>query len=699
MRKFIVTLATFVAGYSHAQDSLRIINLEEVAIQAVRASEDEPVPQTNISLKQILSNYTGQHPIFMMDKLIPGFYSYSESGSSFANYGQFRMRGINQERINITLNGVPLNDMIDQGVFFSNFTDITSGFESIQVQRGVGTSSNGVSSYGGSINFESRNLIGKEANSSIEIGAGSYGTYRANVQHFTGISKKGFGLMSSFSKLTSDGYKDHTSTDASSFFLTGGYFGERDIMKITLFTARSENGLGYYTIDKSILDDDPTYNNLTANDKDDFSQHMAQLQYNRKLNDHWNVGLTGYYGAAGGDYAEGTPDVDSVYVENYFWQYPSTFFSINYPLQNDHFGGILNAAFSQGKIDFSTGLHVYTFRRENLESILPDDANPYYLEKSQKDEASWFGKVSYRFGQLKTYADIQIRSASLTISPDYDWIGILSEGDIKYDWTFFNPKLGIAYDISNQFSLYSSYGRSGREPAKIDLLGGFQLNAFNYPGVRSGSDFTEEHVNDLEIGARLNWNKLMIDGNVYFMSFENEIAPIGDVIAFGLQERRNIPESRRSGLELMWAWLLDEKVEFSGNLAYLKAEISQVNIGGTDLAEVQHILSPKWIISPSMKLNWSDKLASSLSGKYISGQFMELSNDRDFKVPSSLVLDFSVDLKIKDQIRLRAFVNNLLDKQYFTYGTVSDVDFSGTLEPGYFAQPGRNYFFSASFNF
>ncbi|MEO1253992.1 MAG: TonB-dependent receptor plug domain-containing protein, partial [Bacteroidota bacterium] len=358
MRFFIQLSVLFIAGAAFAQDSLKTVQLEEVAITAVRASEQAPIPQANISKKQIEEVYVGQHPIFILEKLTPGLYSFSESGTSFANYGSFRLRGINQERINITLNGVPLNDMIDQGVFFSNFTDVTSNFESIQVQRGVGTSSNGVSSYGGSINFESINLRNKESFSEAQLGAGSFGTYRGNFQHFTGINEQGWGFMSSFSKLTSDGYRDNTESDATSFFLTGGYYGDEDILKLTLFTARSENGLGYIAVDRSILEDDPTFNFLNENDRDDFVQNMLQLQYNRLLNDRWTIGLTGYYGDAGGDFNVGTPDIDTVTVENYdSAAFQTTYFSQNFPLDNNHFGGILNAAYNKDDFSLNAGIH------------------------------------------------------------------------------------------------------------------------------------------------------------------------------------------------------------------------------------------------------------------------------------------------------------------------------------------------------
>ena len=674
MKTLFLSAAMLIINIVYAQDSLKTVQLEEVAITAVRASEQAPVPQANISKKQIDEVYVGQHPIFMLERLTPGFYSFSESGTSIANYGSFRLRGINQERINITLNGVPLNDMIDQGVFFSNFTDITSNFESIQVQRGVGTSSNGVSSYGGSINFESINLRNKEAYSQAQIGAGSFDTYRGNFQHFTGINDKGWGFLSSFGKLTSSGYRDNTFSDATSFFLTGGHYGENDLLKLTLFTSRSENGLGYSTVEESILEDDPTFNSLSENDEDDFRQFLVQLQYNRFLSENLVLGLTGYYGGAGGDFVT---------------------FGLNFPLDNDHIGGIVNADYNKGNLSLNAGIHLYNFQRKNEESTLDDLANPFYNEESVKNEFSSFLKASYDLGKLSLYGDVQLRSAKLTISPDYTAVGITPEGDIEFDWTFFNPRIGVNFDVSEEFSIYSSFGRSGREPTKIDIFGGFRLDGTNYLNVRNGGSFEEEFVNDFELGGRLNKEKLVLDANLFIMSFEDEIAPNGAVLEFGVGQRRNIPESTRSGIELAWTFLASSLIEFSGNVAYLTTNVKDLIIDGNTADDNEQILSPDWIINGNIGINATEYLKFGLSGRYLGEQFMELTNNPTFTVPSSFVADFMVEAQVSKSIKISGFINNLLNENYFTFGTPS---FSGT-EPAFFAQPERNYFLSLNLQF
>lgn len=689
MRILSFVAITLLWNLSFGQDSLKTVQLEEVAIAAVRASENVPVPKTNLTKKEIDEVYVGQHPIFLLEKLTPGLYSYSESGTSLANYGQIRLRGINQERINFTLNGVPLNDMIDQGVFFSNFTDISSNFESIQVQRGIGTSSNGVSSYGGSINFESLNLRNREAFTRVQLGGGSFNTFRGNVQHFTGISEKGWGFMGGLSGLTSQGFRDNTDSDALSFFTTGGYYGDKDILKLTFFISRNQNGLGYQTIEESLLEDDPKINLLNENDRDDAVQFLGQLQYNRILNDDWTLGTTAYYGGAN--------------IREFLFSFPDdegVLNATNFPLRNDHVGGILNLNYSKDNLNMTAGLHGYTFSRVNEEEVfLPTRLDPYYDESSQKNELSAFVKADYQIGKLTVYGDLQARTASLAITPDYTFLGIADEGDVDFDWTFINPRVGITYDINDALSFYSSFGRSGREPTRIDYLAAFNVSADNYARLRSGGGFTEEYVNDLEIGTRLTQSNFNIDLNYYYMSFEDEIAPFGEVIGFGLPQRLNLPRSTRQGFEMAWVHQVASNFSWSGNLAYLATEIKELELGGEDLSGNEQILSPDWIINTQVTYSPLEILKISTSGRYLGEQFMEITNDTNFKVPSSFVVDFQVEATISPKITLAGYVNNLLDNEYYTFGLPSDADFSGVLERGFFAQPPRNFYLSLTMNF
>ncbi|NBC81882.1 MAG: TonB-dependent receptor [Bacteroidetes bacterium] len=668
------------------------VDLEQVIIQAVRAGDQDPVTQSTVERKELENVYNGEQPIFFLEDLTPSIISYSESGTKLANYGSMRLRGIGQERINMTLNGVPLNDMIDHGVFFSNFTDIGNSFESVQVQRGVGTSSNGVASYAGSINFESVNIEDREQGGQLELGLGSFNTYRLNSSLSSGMIDDKWSFYGSYSRIASDGFKDNTGTNAYSFFFSGGYFGEKDMFKINAFDARSKNGLGYNSEPESVLKKDITANSLNENDQDDFGQRLIQLQHTHIFNDLFSTNASLYYGGASGDFL-------------YTYQHPddtTALAQINYPLINDHYGLMVNGFLNYGQWEISVGTHGYIFKRVNEESFTPDFANPYYFETSDKKEVSWFGKVQWTNSTWRIYADAQMRQMNLSIHPDYDapgMEGVEPEGEITRNRTFINPNIGASYSFSDHLSVYASLGRMGREPTRIDILGGFSLSAANFEFAQSDA-FKPEYVNDLEAGIKWNSQMLAVNTNFFYMDFENEIAPIGEVLAFGLQKRRNIPNSYRTGVEMEWNYLPVRFIGFQGNLTYMQSEIETFTSGtGETYNNKTPILSPEIIGRGRINIFPAENLSVRFSGNYVGQSFLELTNDPEFTLPAYFTMDAAIAYEL-GSISIRLEAKNLSDQHYYTNGSPLDLDFDGTNdEPGYIVNAGRNYFLSTTFKF
>jgi iron complex outermembrane receptor protein len=659
------------------------ISLEEVVIQGVRADKNDPIAQSIVQKDELEEVYNGEQPTFYLEDLTPAIFSYSESGTKLANYGSMRLRGMNQERINMTLNGVPLNDMIDHGVFFSNFTDISNSFESVQVQRGVGTSSNGVASYAGSINFETINIEDREQGGRLELGAGSYDSYRMNASLSSGMINEKWSFYGSYSRILSDGYRYHTGTDAHSFFFSGGYFGENDMIKINAFDAGSKNGLGYSAVAESDLEDDPRTNYLNENDKDDFGQRLVQLQHTHIFSDRFSTTASLYYGGSGGDYLYTYSDTDSTLTQ------------INYPLYNDHYGMIVNGFWESENWQISSGIHGYLFDRVNEESFAPDFENPYYRETSDKKEVSWFAKAEWSQNDFKIFADLQVRTLKLTINPDYSFIGIAPEGPIVKSWTFVSPKVGISYAFDDHITAYASAGRMGREPTRIDILGGFRLGAPNYSQARA-DNFDPEYVNDYEGGLKLNYQNLVFTANYFFMDFEDEIAPIGEVIAFGVQKRRNIPDSYRIGAEFEWKYLPLDILTLRGNLTYMHSKIKSFTTGaGNTYTDKTPILSPNWIINKRVKLFPLDNLTVGMSGKFVSESYLELTNDPEMVLPSYFVMNASMSYQL-DKLSFELEVNNLEDEIYYSGG--APVNTNSGPEPGYFVNGGRSFFFSVRYD-
>jgi len=685
------TLTISYVGYKTKQVSIEenltvylspSLSLEEIVIKGVRAEKNDPVAQSIVEKEELEEVYNGQQPSFYLENLTPAIFSYSESGTKLANYGSMRLRGISDNRINMTLNGVPLNDMIDHGVFFSNFTDISDSFESVQVQRGVGTSSNGVASYAGSINFESVNIEGRDKGGQLELGLGSFDSYRMNASLSSGMIDEKWSFYGSYSRILSDGYRYHTGTNAHSLFFSGGYFGENDMIKINAFDAGSKNGLGYSAVAESDLEEDPRTNYLNENDDDDFGQRLVQLQHTHIFSDKFSTTSSLYYGGSGGDYLYTYADTDSTMAQ------------INYPLYNDHYGLIVNGFWNSGNWEISSGIHGYIFDRINEESFAPDFENPYYRDTSDKKEFSWFAKAEWMHNDFKVFADLQVRTMEFSIHPDYSFIGIPSEGPIVKNWTFISPKLGISYSASDNITTYASAGRMGREPTRTDILGGFRLGPPNYSQARA-DNFDPEYVNDYEAGIKLNYQNLALQANYFYMDFMDEIAPIGEVIAFGVQKRRNIPDSYRTGVEMEWNYLPSNFLTFQGNLTYMQSKIDSFTTGtGNSFTDKTPILSPEWIVNGKVKVYPIDNLTIVLSGKFVDESYLELTNDPEMVLPSYTVFDASVSYEL-DKLSFQLEINNLEDKVYYSGGAPVDTNADGINdEPGYFVNADRNVFFS-----
>lgn len=670
--------------------------LEEVVIKAIRGEENMPLTNQTLVKEELEKHFVGQDPIFLLNRLTPSLISYSESGTNLTNYGQMRLRGIDQSRINITLDGAPLNDMIDHGVFFSNFTDFSNSIESIQVQRGVGTSTNGTSSFAGSINFQSIDLRNSTPGVELQLMGGSFNTYRASAEIYSGIRKNKFAFYSRFTKTNSEGYRYHTSTDSYSFFFSGGYFDPKNMVKITGFTGQSRNGLAYTPVALSDIKKDPRTNYINENDIDDFGQDFIQLQYTRSLTAFSSWVSSVYYGAAGGDFPSGFYVTDSVYDANTPGNYilEDRFTQINYPLFNDHLGitSYYHLLTRNQRLNVNAGIHLYTFHRQNLESIIPDDTNPYYDERSRKNEFSLFAKSDYRINRWSILGDIQFRTLNLVINPDDQLLPFQS--DIVKSWAFINPKIGISYSLDSSKDFYAYYGFAGREPTKIDILGGFQLNPSNLANVKS-NDVKPEYVHDIEGGVRFNREAIRLKINGFFMKFINEIAPIGAYVPEGfIQLRKNIPSSYRTGLEVDWRWDFFSSLNFTGNATFMKSRIKEYDpVEDPNIYHhVSQSLSPSFMGNAAFTYHFRDIFEIELSGNYMSDSYLEPTNREDLKMPGYFITNARITVNFLKKHSFQCYLNNLLNKQYFTYGAPVDPDFDGITEPGYFVQPPINFY-------
>ena len=668
----------------------------EIFVEDVRVDADAPVSQTTLGRIQIEQNNIGQDPIFTLDRLTPSVLTHSDSGTRFVNYGYMRLRGMDQTRINMTLNGIPLNDMIDQGVFFSNFNDFGSSIQSVQVQRGVGTSTHGTASYAGSVNFESRSISMDESSAGVTLTGGAFNSYRLSTEVNTG-SINNFGLYSRFSKTGSDGYRHNSGTESTSFFLSGGYFGNRDIIRVTAFTGQTQNELAYEPVPITLINENPRANTLSEHDEDIFSQQFFQLQYGRSLSDQLSLTSSLYYGGAGGDFPVGFPDEDGNFVQQIF------------SLENDHYG-LQSSLQYEGEtgLNLSGGIHLYRFDRINEESFAPQRQNTFYSDNSRKEEFSTFAKASYRIGNLKLYGDLQLRAVWLELNPDLEFLAQsgISTADVNVpvrQWTFLSPKAGITYFLSENLNIYGSFGRSGREPTRHDILGSTSINPGNINVVSNRNSVKAEYVNDYEAGIRFQTAAFSLNLNGFYMDFSNEISPTGEFVAEGfVQMRENIADSYRTGIEADWQWRLHRSVSVAGNATWMTTNIREFSPGGSDevFENVESILSPNWLANGTVTYSPDPRVDLSLTGRYMGEAFLELTNREDMKLPSFFVADLGIDARLRSNITASLNLHNLFDELYFTNGAPVDTNFDGFFDtPGYIVQPPRHLFAEIQFQF
>lgn len=701
------TLTVSYLGYSPVQREVKLgndvfsgnvaITLEQrptttdvAIIRGVRAPATAPVSQVTRSKAEIEAVYTGQDGAFLLEELSPSLVSYSESGTQLSNYGQLRLRGIDQTRINMTLNGVPLNDMIDQGVFFSNFTDFGNSIESVQIQRGVGTSSNGVSSYAGSVNFESVDIWSADPGAQLQLTGGSFNTLRASAEVQTGKLENNTAFYTRFTQTEADGYRYNSGTSSYSMFFSGGWQGKKHQFNFTGFTGRSKNQLAYLPVALSDIENDPKTNYVSPNDRDDFGQWMGQLHHQYRISPQMRWSNTFYYSGAGGHFPAGFANENGEFTQ------------IDYPLYNDHFGYLshLDGRSAQYDIQWNAGIHLYTFRRVNEEAVVPNFSSPYYSDRSQKDELSGFFKVEKKIHGWRFFADAQIRYVRLGMDADESFLGMPASIPDR-SWLFLNPKLGASYQLSRHSQAYASFGRTGREPTRFDILGSTQINASNLDLVQNTESVAAEYVNNLELGYRFRTSSLQLQANAFFMQFENEIAPIGAFIPEGfVQIYENQESSRRYGLELVYQWSLTDQWELQGQASWMQAQISEYYDRNLDMTfqNVTPILSPEWNLSQSLQYNITDGFVIGARLRYLSEQFMELTNNDELTVPSSFVVDTYLHLQATENIHFQFQFNNVFDELYYTYGAPVTGP-AGQTEAGYFVQPPRHIYATLTFNF
>lgn len=654
---------------------------ESIVVSAIRADEEVPVTKTDLPREEIEKEYVGQDvPLLLRDA--PSVNAYAESGVGGAGYSYITLRGVGASRINFTLDGVPLSDSEDMGAYFVDFPDLARSLESIQIQRGVGTSTFGTAAFAGSVNLESI-ALSSESRTDATLGLGSFGNRQASVGWHSGALSNGFSFYTRLSYLENEGFRDNSQTRQRNVFFSGSKLVGEGLLKLTGFSGHEDQQLSFYATDEATLENDLRSNPLRPEEEDSFGYDLAQLQYIRPLGSNSDMTASVYY------------------QRGYGWYRLFDFGSDvlrQYGLDGMLVGSIVTFSRTSGAFTTNYGVHVNRFRRDHTRDHIVDGraaGSRDYANYGTKGEANAFAKVSYDAGRWHLYGDAQVRHAAFDYHGDVEVEGI--------DWTFFNPKVGARYDLTGRSSVYLSAGVSTREPARNDMFHGEDNPTVAYD-LRA---VEPERLLDFEAGWNYRRGSVALAANLYAMEFRNEIASTGELSEIGLPLRRNVDRSFRRGIELDARWRALPALHLRTTASLSRNRISEWtqffdvydeegNWTGSRAViyrDVEPLLTPSVIVSHSADYTPTSRLALGVTARYVGRSYLDNTNDPEFVAPSFFLADANVSYAFTPQVRVTLQVNNLLNADRIYPSGYSYRYYSGDVATGdayYYPQATRN---------
>ena len=718
MRKRLLPLGAaflMLGGYASAQDQDSLfMDIEEVQVISTRANSKTPVAYSHMEKEQIEEvNHGKDIPTIL--NMLPSVTTSSDAGTGIG-YTGIHVRGTDPTRINVTANGIPLNDAESSQLYWVNLGDFASSVQSMQLQRGVGTSTNGAGAFGATLNLKTDNLSA-EPYVGVDLSGGSYGTHKETVRFSTGLFGKHWGIQGRLSNIGSDGYIDRASTKLNSYFLQAGYMDDNTVVKFVTFNGWEKT---YHAWDYASKQDMKTYgrkfnpsgmyfdqNGDTAfykNQTDNYHQQHYQLHWNQYLTNFWSLNAALHY-THGDGYYEQYKEGQKLY-KYMFSQLPgSETFQMSKAnlvrqkrMRNDFYGAVASLNFDNRSglsANIGGGWNRYDgdhfgklVNIVGYDGVIPRGFR-YYDNDAKKTDFNVYGKVNYElFRNFNAFVDLQYRHVGLKMdgtSQEYDDQDKQVPFDLNRKYDFFNPKFGITYSPAKGHTAYASYAIAHKEPTRND-----------FEDMMSETDQVDpkaERLNDLELGYRFQARKFTASANFFFMDYDNQFVLTGAQDSNGEMVARNIKDSYRMGVELAATWqplkgfTWDANATWSRNRAknmnvtVINEDWSQsyANVGTTHLA-----YSPDFILNNKFSYEWKG-LKASLFTKYISEQYMTNSGfkgylEEDGSTTSAMIdkiftTDLDVNYSFKfgcvKRLTVGATVYNLFNEKYESNGSCS----------------------------
>ena len=728
MKKYSLFILTmFFSAISFAQENSILndtVNLDEVLVTATRISEKAPFTQSNISKEEIENRNLGQDiPILL--NFLPNVVTTSDAGAG-VGYTGIRVRGSDATRVNVTINGIPLNDSESHSVFWVNMPDFASSTQSIQLQRGVGSSTNGAGAFGASLSL-STNGIHDNAFAEIDLSAGSYNTFKTNVQLGTGILESLGDFKAEFtgkiSKIQSDGYIDRASSDLKSVYLSASFFNENTLIKAIAFGGHEITYQAWYGIDATTLKTDRTHNpageiyndngefiDFYENQVDDYKQDHYQLHINHNFKNDWVANMAFHYTYGRGFYELYKNDAN-------FLAYNYKPININGEevsvtdlvqrkwLNNDFYGTTFSILKNINNVNFIAGGAYSKYDGDHFGKVVwskygSDMINDkFYNNNGVKKDFNIYAKADYALGERwNVFADVQFRKV------DYKVNGI-DEGPysitIKDNNSFFNPKLGVNYFTDNS-NFYISYARANKEPKRADYI--------------ANNNVKSETLDDFELGWKYKTDKFLLNTNIYYMYYKDQLVLTGTLDDVGNPIANNIGKSYRLGLEIESAINILNNLQWQPNIAlsinknidkYAQFDGLLQDFGNTDLSYSPVIVASSNIVYQPIK-----RLNISLLSKFVGEQFMSNIEHDNSKLDSYFVNDILVSYELQTNklfksIKFSGMLNNMFNIKYVSNGyfytyddTWSDPNSITTITgAGYYPQAEVNFLLGVDLKF
>lgn len=661
----------------------------EVIVSAYRAGSKTPMAYTNLSGDKMRQTGVNEDLPYLL-QLTPSLVATSESGLGIGNTS-FRIRGSDPTRINVTVNGVPLNDSEGQGVYWANMPDFSSSVNEVQVQRGVGTSTNGSAAFGATVNFRSGSEVSAPFAEGISS-VGSYNTFKNSVKMSTGTINNKFSLEARYSDLQTDGYVRNAFADHESMFLSGTLHFDHSFLKMNVIHGDQTTGISWEGIPKEKLKTDRKYNPAGAYTDLNEKQQFYKDETDNYIQTHYQV----FYSHAFSNKLDMTAALHYTRGDGFYEQYKENakFSSYNLPnvviggetisrsdlirqkwMENDFYGFVLsgNQEINDNlKLSVGGGWNQYDgdhFGKVIWSRIATNMEKDYqwYYNNGLKTDYSAFVKANFEFGKVGILLDMQYRGIDYKMKgEDDDLVGLAQ----NHSFDFFNPKAGVFVDIVDGLQAYASFGVANREPTRTNFK-----DAKGDPNAMPKS----ERLFDWEAGSHFQSEKFSISMNLFYMLYDDQLVPTGEKSNTGRDIMTNVKDSYRTGLELQWAVTPIHQIRWDGNVTLSQNKIRNYvetsedsslgtvvkPLGSTDIA-----YSPSVILSSALSYNFMKGAAITLNSKYVGEQFFDNTSSNDRKLDAYFVNDLKVRYGFSPQwmkkVELSAMVNNLFNLEYET---------------------------------